>query len=403
MKVLQINAVYEYSSTGRNVKETHEFLQSSGIESYVAAPSLYGLRDNSYKIGSRAAMKIHGLLSRISGLQGYFSFLPTAGLIKYIKNIKPDIVHLHNVHGNYLNLGMLLKYLAKSDAAVVITLHDTWFYTGKCCHYTEDGCYKWKERCGKCPAKKKYNKSWFFDFSGKMQRDKKSWFGSIKRLAVAGVSNWISSEAKKSTVLRSAAIHETIYNWIDLSVFKPRDTKNLRKRLDIGNKYVILGISQLWSVQKGLDIFIRLSEMLPDDCVIVMLGRADNVPNLNEKIKFAGTVNDTETLADYYSMADVFVNPSKQESFGKTTAEALACGTPAVGFNATATPELIGFDGKCGAVVYEHTPEKYLEAILDIKEKTKAKFSENCRAKAESCFDKEKNLKKYTELYKKLL
>lgn len=403
MKVLQINAVYEYSSTGRNVKESNEYMLKKGIESYVAAPKLYGLRGNSYKIGNKLDMKVHALLSRLMGLQGYFSAISTKKLIKYIEKLNPDIIHLNNLHGNYINIGMLLRYISKHDIATVITLHDTWFYTGKCCHYLEDNCYKWKNECGKCPAKKKYNKSWFFDFSRKMQRDKIKWFDAVKKLGVVGVSSWITEAAKESAILGNAAIIETIFNWIDLDKFKPHDTLTLRQELNIEEKFVILGIAQSWSAQKGLDIFIELSKFLPEDCLIILVGNAsEDTVKANTKIKFIGTVNDVNLLADYYSMADVFINPSIQETFGKTTAEALAAGTPVIGFNSTATPELVGRDGKCGVIVEKQETAEYLKAVEYIKAKTKSYFTEPCRKRAEENFDKAKNIEKYIDLYERL-
>ena len=400
MKILQINAVYMKSSTGRNVQEMHKYLLDKGLESFVAASELYGLQDNSYKIGNRYDMKIHALLSRLFGLQGYYSKCATKKLIKYIAKINPDIIQIHNLHGNYINLKLLLDYIAKNNTALAVTLHDTWFYTGKCCYYNEDNCYKWKTQCNHCPALKKYNKSWFLDRSKKMQRDKLAWFSKINKLGVVGVSSWVAEDAKISPILKNAQIHKTVYNWVDLELFKPID--KIKEKLELKDKFLILGVSQIWSVRKGVEIFENLSKLIPDDCVIVMIGDA-NGHKSTEKIKFIGATDSVEELAQYYAAADVFLNPSIQETFGKTTAEALACGTPVIGFNATATPELIGYDEKCGYILDNNTAETYLEKIVTIKEKGKTAYIVACREKAEMMFDKTNNLEQYLDIYNELI
>lgn len=167
MKVLQINAVYEKFSTGRTTKEMHEYFLNNGIESFVASPYIASLKKNAYMIGNKFDWKMHALFSRLTGLQGYFSRNETKKLINYIDRIKPDIIHLRNLHSNYINLHMLLNYISNNDIATVITLHDSWFYTGKCMYYIEEQCSKWKKKCGKCPSLKKGNPSFFFDCTKK--------------------------------------------------------------------------------------------------------------------------------------------------------------------------------------------------------------------------------------------
>ena len=183
MKIIQINAVNALSSTGRITLELNDFFMENGCNSVIAyskGPSV--IASNEYKIGCNLDTKIHGLLSRITGKQGYFSYFATKKLLRFMDEYFPDVVILHNLHGNYINLPILLKYLAKRDIATVAVLHDCWFYTGKCCHYTTQKCYKWKESCGNCPQLKKYNKSWFFDRTKQMHRDKIKLFSAIPRL-----------------------------------------------------------------------------------------------------------------------------------------------------------------------------------------------------------------------------
>lgn len=402
MRILQINAIYEKFSTGRTTKEMHEYFLAHNIESYVASPELSNLNGNCYKIGNIIDQKIHGLFSRIFGLQGYFSYFSTKKLINFIENIKPDIIILRNLHGNYINLPLLLKYIGENKIATVLVLHDSWFYTGKCVYYIEDECMKWKHSCGNCPALKKGNVSFLFDRSSKMLKDKHKLFSKIDKLAVVGVSNWVTNDAKIS-ILRNARILQCIYNWIDLDRFKLRDNVRLKNELRLENKFIILGVSTFWNKQKGIDIFMKLAELLPNNFQIVLVGNYSTKNINNEKIMFLGSINNVDYLAQLYNVADVFMNPTMQETFGKTTAEALASGTPVVAYNGTATPELIGYDGACGYLIDDLNPESYRDAIIKIYEDGIEKYKYSCINRAQQMFGKERNLKKYMELFYTLL
>ncbi len=397
MKVLQINAVYGISSTGRTVMELDDALAEHGIESVVAATKTNKQAHNLYIIGNKADYKIHGFCSRFFGLQGYFSYFSTRKLLKFISKDPPDIIHLRNLHGNYINLPLLLKFIAKKDIATVITLHDFWLMTGHCCHYNDVNCDKWKSVCNNCPSLKRWNKSWFFDRSKKIFLDKKKLFSNINKLAVIGVSDWVTNEAKQS-FLKNAKIVKKIYNWIDLEVFKPTENE-IREKLGFVDDFVVLGVSQTWSEAKGINVFLQAAERLPD-VKFVLVGSMPQGISLPKNIVSVGEVNNTTELVKYYSMADVFLNPSIQETFGKTTAEAIACGTPAVGYDVTATPELIG-EG-CGNVVKIGT-DNLIEAITEIKQKTKKYYADNCRLFAEKNFSKKELIAEHLNLYKDLL
>lgn len=399
MKVLQINAVYKKMSTGRTTSEMHEYMLANGVESYVASPDLCGLTDNSFKISNKLDMKAHGFMSRLMGLQGYFSKYSTHKLLKYIDSIKPDIIHLRNLHGNYINLKMLLKYIARKDIATVVTLHDCWFFTGKCCHYLEDNCEKWKTTCSKCPALKKHNNSWFFDRSKKMQKDKLNLFAKIKKLAVVGVSEWVTEEAKQSAILKNAFLFKKIYNWIDFDVFKPVNT-DLRKKLNLEDKFVIVSAASTWNESKGLSHIVRLSEKLSDDVRIVLIGNVDEKMLNTDKILSVGMVDSVKELVEYYSMADCSISCSLQETFGKTIAESLACGTPAIVYNSTALPELIG-EG-CGYVIEPADIDKMAVKLNLIKEQGKAQFSGSCIEYAKTNFNMIDNIESYISIYKQL-
>lgn len=400
MKVLQINAVNKVASTGRTCYEMNEFLRNLGHDCVTAYSKGFSVSvENEYKLGNSTDVKIHGLMSRISGKQGYFSYSSTKKLLRFMEKHKPDVVLLRNLHGNFINLPMLLKYLAKNDIATVAVLHDCWFYTGKCCHYTVQGCYKWKEYCGNCPQLKKYNKSWFFDRTGKMLRDKKKLFGAIPRLAVIGVSDWLTEEAKKAPVFANAKVFKRIYNWIDTETFKPADTSELREKLGLKGKKVLLAVASGWNKEKGIDTVLEISKRLSKNEKLVLVGNISGV-DLNENILHIPATNSVEELADYYSLADVFIQPSLEETFGKVSAEALSCGTPVVCFNSTANPELVG-EG-CGEVAKSGDIDDMFLKIKNILEKDKDIYSDNCRNFAINHFNKQNNLEKYLNLFKQI-
>lgn len=398
MKVVQINSVYNKGSIGRTTAEIHEALRKTGNESYVYTSVSEDEDKNVFRIGNTFDHKLHSLLSKIFGLQGYFSYSATWKLIRHLKEIAPDIVHLRNLHANYINLPMLLKYLAREDIATVLTLHDCWFITGKCCYYTHVNCNKWKTECHNCPALKYDNVSWFLDRSRKVFNDKKKLFNAIPRLAVYGNSQWTTDQAKQS-FLKNAKYVGRIYNWIDQQIYHEVNCNDLKHKYSLDDKFVILGVSQGWSNRKGLNIFVELAKRIPDS-VIVLIGKMNCKETLPSNIISVGQIQNIEELCKFYSLSDVFINPSLQETFGKVSAEALCCGTPIIVNNATANPELVG--PKCGYVVKNNDIEEYVFYINEILRLGKKFFSEHCIQFASSNFDKDINILEYLELYKLL-
>lgn len=404
MKIVQINAVYAKSSTGRTTREMHESFLSQGIDSYVACPDLSGLKERGIKIGSILDYKLHGLLSRVLGRQAYYSTIPTLRLINKLKGINPDVAILRNLHGNYINFPLLAKYLAKNNIITIVVLHDCWFFTGHCCYYTDVNCDKWQRECGLCPSIRRWNKSLFFDNSRSIFRDKKRLFDAIPRLAIVGVSGWVADEARKAPVFANAKQFLPIYNWIDLKTFCPQDREVLKVKYGFSqNSFIVLGVSAAWSKAKGLGLFQRLAELLPDTMRIVLVGNISPNDATGDKIKYLPATDSVQQLAELYAMADVFVNPSAFETFGKTTAEALSCGTPVVAYNGTATTELVGKDGKCGYLIDGLNPEDYAEKISEVYKKGVDAYSSNCRARAEENFDMQTNIKRYVKLMNQLL
>ena len=399
MKILQINAVYNIGSTGRNKADFQKFANNNTEHICKTAFSYGGTKDDGYIIGNKYDRKIHGVLSRLFGKQAWFSHHETKKLLKYIDEFSPDIIQLGNLHGNYINFPMLIKYIARKDIATVITLHDCWAFTGRCCHYTVDGCFLWQTGCHDCPRLKKDNPSWFTDKTPQLWKEKRMLLGSIPRLAIVGVSKWIVNESKKSPLTENAKMYAHIYNGIDGKIFKPVES-DIRKKYNLENKKIVLGVSSGWLQCKGLYDIVELSKMLPDDCQVVLVGKiTEPLPECN--IINIPATEDVHELAQWYSAADVFINMSKEETFGKVSAEALMCGTPVVCYNSTANPELIGEN--CGYVCDCDSVEAYKELVMKVLNDGKSVYSDSCINFASQNFNVEKNYNEYINLYKSLL
>ncbi len=397
MKVVQINAVCTSgSSTGRTVCEWSDFLTENKIENIIFYGNGTSDRKNAIFMGNKLDHKLHAFLSRLFGLQGYFSRRATRKMLKELDRFKPDLIHLRNLHGNYICLPLLFKYIIKNQIATVVTLHDCFFYTGKCVHYIGANCYRWQENCGNCPQLKSGNNSWLFDRTKKLLNDKKKWFSQISTLGVVGVSKWVIDEARKSFFSNNAQFR-AIYNWIDIDSFFP-DPADIRKQLNIEDKFVVLGISSIWTEAKGLGDFNRLASMLDDHFQVVLVGKKSSP--MHEKILHVEPTSDIKTLLNLYSSANVFFNPSKMETFGKVTAEALACGTPVIAYNATACPELVG-EG-CGYVEEVGNIDSVYRDIIAMQSENKD-FTDICRRFAKENFSKEKLTKDTLYFYKELL
>ena len=401
MKVLQINAVYGVGSTGVIVRDIHELCLENGIESYVAYSTSNIPSEeikNGYVIGNTPEKKLHALLGRINGKQAYFSKSATKKLIAYIKEIKPDVVHLHNLHSNFVHLNMLLDFLGKENIATVVTLHDCWFYTGGCFHYTSVGCNKWKNECGSCPKKKSDTPAYLFDRSAQILADRKRFFGNIKNLTAVGVSEWIKNEAQSTFLGEKKCV--TVYNGVDTDFFKPTDS-DLREKLGIKDKFVILAIANKWLLPVNAETLNTVTQGLDDDSVMVMIGCGES-----DRDKLPGNVipmdfiRDRDLLCKVYSMADVFANCTREESFSLVNVEAQACGTPTVTYKNTGAQETV--DGESSFSVESGDAKALLDAINKVKKLGKSALSEKCRAQVISRFDKNENYLKYIELYENL-
>ena len=400
MKIAQINAVCGTASTGRTAVELALGLEAKGHSSHV----FYSYDKNTYphatRIGNTLDRKVHALLSRLTGLQGYFSAMATRRLIRQLKKYQPDVVHLRNLHANYVHLGMLLKYLAKEDIPTVITLHDCWFYTGKCTYYVSADCRKWQQKCGSCPLLHvdNVNPTFFFDTTAKCLADKKKWLGAIPRLAVVGVSQWVTQEVANGSILADRN-PVTIYNWIDFDVFHPRQS-DLRTKHGLEDRFVILVVASTISHIKCYNEIKAIVERMPENWAIVAIGET-TAPLPSNVIHIPRTHN-TTSLAEYYSMADVCLNTTLYETFGKVTVESMCCGTPVIVYRNTASPELVE-DG-CGEIVeQEQGMDAVMAALKKVESVGKAHYSTACLESVRRRFSKETGVDAYIRLYEQLI
>ncbi len=399
MKIIQINAVDSILSTGRTSKELADYLIERGDDCRVYVGDGIKREKYDYCIGNWFDHKVHAFLSRLTGLQGYFSVIATRKLIKELNIYRPDIVHLRNLHANYINIPLLLKYLAQNRIPTVITLHDCFFFTGRCFYPSDMECEAWKDGCRNCHGRYMGNPSLFFCPSHKMYRDKKKYLSLNKYLMVIGVSRWITEQAKQSFLSDCAEIEE-IYNWIDLDRFYPKKNTHIRSVYGLDNKPIILGVATNWNKEKGITDFLEVAEYFKDKANIVLVGNVPDSYNNIGRIRHVGLIDDLDLLTELYSEAVVFFNPSRRETFGKVTAEAMACGCPVVVYNNTALPELVG-DG-CGYIVENEDLKSachMLEKVMECKEL----YSNNCVKYVQAKFSKKDNIERMVQIYEQML
>ena len=405
MRVVQINGTYGVPGIGLSTKQVSDYLSKNGIENIV----FYGERkcesDKAFFMGGLLSHKLHALYSRIVGRTGYLSIGATLKMIRQIKKYNPDIVHIRNLHANFVNIPILLKFLAKNDIATVVSLHDCFMMTGGCTHYTTNKCDKWQERCVNCEFLKKNSDYYLVKGTKRSFDDKKKYLNAIPRLGVIGVSDWMTNEARKSPFFKNAKIIDRIYNWVDFDVFKPygnEECRAVREKLGIGEKKMLLAVAAFWTESKGFSEIIHLARILGEEYRIVLVGKMIiNIELPSNIVSVPRTYNQVD-LATYYSSADVFIHLSWEETFGKVIAEAMACGTPTITYKSTACTELVA-DG-CGVVITKKGDvEAIKEAVLHILSQGKDLYKEQCLNKSRLLFDMNKNCEKHIEFYKKMI
>lgn len=408
VKILQINTTID-RSTGSIVQAIGEQVMAEGWQSIIAFSSRYRNQNSQSQllpIGSRLDAQIHALQTRLFDNHGFCSIRATKNLITRIKVEKPDIVHLHNIHGYYLNITLLFDFLRKSNTATVWTLHDCWAMTGHCSHFDAIGCMKWKTGCYNCELKRDYPSSIFFDRSQINWIRKKEIFTSLTNLKIVPVSFWLESIVQNSFLKKCST--KVIHNGIDLDIFSPIQNNFIRNRYDLGKHLIILGVATGWFEGGGLrryKEFMKLSSMLDDNYRIILIGLEEfQIKDLPLNVIGLQRTGDPRELAEFYSAADVFVNPTYQDSLPTVNMEALACGTPVITYNTGGSPEIIdkgtGWVVEKGDIVSMVNCIKHLrqESIEERKNRRAA-----CRKRAEMYFNKYERFHDYIVLYKQIL
>ena len=397
MKVLLINSVCGIRSTGRICTDIAEVLEKHGHQCKIAygretVPEKH--QKYAVRIGSSASVKLDGLLTRLFDDAGFHSVAATKKFIKWIKAYDPDIIHLHNIHGYFLNIKLLFDYLKEANKPVIWTLHDCWPFTGHCTYHEFAGCDKWKTGCYACPQKKEYPASILFDNSARNYKKKAKIFNSVDKLHFIAISDWISRQ-KAASYLKDKPV-TIIHNGIDLQQFCPTES-NFKEKYGIADKRMYLGVSSFWDLRKGIDTFLELSTMLEPNEVIVLVGglTKSQLENLPENIIGIERTNNVQELAQIYSAADVFVTPTKEDNYPTVNMEAIACGTPVVTFNAGGSPEILS--PKSGLVVPKGDIRALLAAIRSVDLDTETMVQDAQR------FDKAEKYREYLEFYERCL
>jgi glycosyltransferase involved in cell wall biosynthesis len=400
LKILQINSVCGIGSTGRIATDLHSILSIRGHQSTIAfGRDVANSCENVIRIGSRYDNYLHAARTRIFDGHGFGSAAATKRLINQIEDLDPDLIHLHNLHGYYLNIDLLFKFLKRVNKPVVWTLHDCWAFTGHCAHFDFEGCDRWKNECHGCPLKNEYPKSLLFDNSRNNFNRKKVLFSGIKNLTIVTPSKWLAGLVEQSYLNGYQTI--VINTGIDLNLFKPASGE-FRTSYHLENEFIILGVASVFSERKGLDYFIGLANKLKIDEKIVLVGVTEKQKsNLPHGIIGITKINSAMELAEIYSAADVFLNPTLEDNFPTTNLEALACGVPVITFNSGGSPECL--DASCGFIVERGNLSGILSAIEVVRANGKRHYTTQCQKRAYYLYNKNLRFGEYLKLYESLI
>lgn len=403
--LLQIDACRNSGSTGRINEQIGLIAERYGWTSYIAHGARYAnpSKLRSIQVVSKIEEYWHAIETKLFDNHGLSSRFATWRFIRKIKKIKPTIIHLHTIHGYYINYKILFKYIAKENIPVVWTLHDCWNFTGHCGHFISEGCNRWKSGCFDCPLKGSYPSSYLFDRSKRNYIDKRQFFTSIPSMTLVPVSDWLGSLAKES-FLKEIPIYR-IYNGVDIDVFKPSENNAQITREKYGlnsSDFIMIACATAWGESKGIYDYIELSKHLKSNERLLLVGVDEEwIKKLPTNIVTTSRIESIQELVDLYSSADVVLNLSYQETFGLTTVEGLACGTPGIVYNSTASPELI--TDNTGIIVETGNIFDVMSAIQTIKRNGKNFYSESCRSRAVEVFSSKNNYMKYVDLYDTLI
>ncbi len=405
--MLQINTTLNTGSVGRIAEQIGETIQREGSTSYIAysrrSPRAAPSTSKTIRIGNALDLYWHVAFTRLSDRHGFTSRRATQKLIENIERIRPDLIHLHNIHGYYLHIEVLFNHLRKIHTPIVWTLHDCWAFTGHCAHFEDVNCFKWKTECHRCPKTHTYPSSLLVDNSTRNYRQKKASFALTEKLFIVTPSNWLKNYVEQSFLARSEI--RMIHNGIDLSVFSPNQENSVRKQLNIRHdQKIALGVASIWASHRGLDDLVHLSKTLHDDVKVVLVGLSEKqIRELPNHIHGIVRTESVDELAKLYSAADVYINPTYTDNFPTTNLEALACGTPVVTYNTGGSPEAL--DDKTGLVVEQGNTATLGQAVTKILSRSNEQrfTSQHCRERAVDHFNKDDRFADYLALYKELV
>ena len=394
MKVLQINTVCGIRSTGRICTDIAEVLEKEGHKCKIAygretVPEKH--QKYAVRIGSDLNVKIDGVKTRLLDNAGFNSKSATKKFLKWVKEYDPDIIHLHNLHGYYINIELLFKFLRDFGKPVVWTLHDCWAFTGHCSYFAAAGCYQWQTLCDKCHRKNVYPTSIFFNRAKRNFEKKRRLFCSIKNLTIVTPSEWLTGLVKQSFLSNFPVV--TVNNRIDINVFKKTES-DFREKHNLEDKKILLGVASAWGKMKGLNDFIKLSEKVDESYKIVLVGlKEEQLPSVPENILSITRTNNVKELAEIYTAADLFLNLTYQDTYPTVNLEAQACGTPVITYATGGSVESVPEENVVPCGNLEILCKKITEAEPYNKD------IETLLKKAES-FDKNVSFRKYLEIYK---
>lgn len=392
MKIVEINAV-PYGSTGKITKGIADVARKKGHEVYLYfswTKALSKSNDRNVMVGSFVGKALHMVLSKITGYHGRYSVADTKKLIKELKRIKPDIIHLHIVHSWSINLELLFDYIKQNGIKVFWTFHDCWAFTGQCPHFIMAKCDKWKTGCFDCPQCREYPAT-YVDRSKKMWEMKRTWFTGVEDLTVITPSVWLAGLTKDSFM--QAYPVKVINNGIDLNIFKPTPS-DFRKKHSCEDKVILLGVAFGWGKRKGLDVFIDLANDLEEKYQIVLVGTDDETDKqLPKNVISIHRTHDQQELAEIYTAADIFVNPTREDTYPTVNMESLACGTPVITFKTGGSPEIV--NESCGIVVDCNDIDALKKAILHFSE---APVSREACLRAAERFDMHDRFAEYVDM-----
>ncbi len=400
MKVVQINEYCGIGSTGKICLELARMLEENGHKCKIVygrkkaaeEAESYGIR-----ITSDFGVRIHGMETRILDNHAFASTLETLKLLVFLKKFEPDIIHLHNMHGYYINIAILFRYIRKNRIPVIWTLHDCWAMTGHCAHFYHVGCDRWMTGCYDCPQKKEYPASYIVDNSKRNWGRKKKIFTGLEKVVIITPSVWLSTLANKSYLNKYPI--KVVSNGIDLACFYPRKDNIFDKKF--GKKKIILGVSSIWNKNKGIYDFLYLYDVLDKSKFqIVLVGKIEKRLKIPSEIMVINRTESAEKLAHIYSSADIYVNVSRVETLGMTTIEALACGCPVVTYEAGGSAECVGIG--CGKVIENYNLDLLIKAIQEIALYDRKMTRKICVQHAKK-FSKERMVRDYYFIYEELI